>query len=145
MSIEPLKNDVNEFRMLVEEARRNTVSWLQHLLLLCSAALGLLVTLETNIPCNPLARWLLALPIILFSLGMAAGVVALYGLKVGALIRGLEEHARRLLNAIDCGGGKVAPFSPVVKRRDEVCEILFYIFSSLAVLCLVARAIIGLI
>lgn len=144
MNIVNLQKLVKHGDDLVSEFRRSKIAWLRHLLLLCSTVLGLLVGLQSTPLHTLLARWISALSIVLLALGIVVGAVALYGNTVLIAEKALRTHQDELQSALR-ENRPYEPFSLSLGVGFAVCETIFYIFSSLAVLCLVARAVITLI
>jgi hypothetical protein len=129
-----------QFAESLDRICNSRVSWLRHLLLLCATLLGLLASLYSTSSECLFVRWASALSCVLLALGILSGSISLYGYSVRTPIDSHNHYIERVSQAL-LSGGSVGGFSTVSSPIYGVCETIFYIFASLALLCLVTRTV----
>ncbi|WP_419510768.1 hypothetical protein [Alistipes sp.] len=82
------------------ELNRRRISWLQHILLLASALLGLLAGLNPDLGYSLTIRVLYALTLIFLAFGIICGAIALYGFQVKIGKEMYEKFKAELIDAL---------------------------------------------
>lgn len=129
---------------LANNISRTRNQWLQHVLLLCSAVLGLIAGLQPTITGNLPARLALVLTILLLAIGILSGAVALYGNLLGIAILQRRQYLEKALQALR-ENRPVGGVYGELPKRYAVCEVICYTCLFSSVVSLVAYSVLLLV
>ena len=124
---------------LAREFAEKQCTFFQHILLVASSSLGILISLHPTTPVLRYSRWGFLLSVILLGLAVASGTITLYS-QTKLVDRARQAFADECVKSLE--EKRPPKMVTVAKTRIHVfCEKATYILLSLGWLCLCAYAV----
>ena len=124
--------EIKELRAVMDRRLEKQVAFSQHVLLLSSSLLGILIALHSSGTQSPPPHWVFALATTLLAMGIPLTTIGLYG-HIDTLKRAQEAYADELQSARnEHRDARIVAIS--ARKVFSLCEKIGYIFLLLSVL-----------